>query len=72
MHDGDIKNDRSASHWTDEPTSKPMSVHVQSKSCNLKTSENAVFNCCVPAVDTDTQVELTRELVVNPPATSLA
>ena len=58
MRDGDIKNDRPTGHWADEPSSRPMSVHVQSKLSGLKTSENLVFNCCVPAVDTDTQIKL--------------
>ena len=58
MRDGDIKKDRPTGHWADEPPSKPMSVHVQSKLSGLKSSENQVFNCCVPAADTDTQIKL--------------
>jgi len=61
----------STTQWAAHPASRTMHSRVQSKTFSPKASKNELFQLCVPAVDTDTQIKIAMNTPIDAPATSL-
>ena len=62
----------STSQRVAHPASRTMHSRVQSKTFSPKVSKNGLFQHCVPAVDTVTQIKMTPNSPIDSPATRLS